>query len=187
MRAWQKIIISSILSVWLAISGVSQAETLPELKKIISDQLLYPREARYIMQSILPSDTFDKAKNSEWLSVAHQLGKIGLIRLSNVSGKTILDGTEQSLDVVVPSMNFRYETTALNVVLGRWDIEVVKAANVNGVVVVYGKRRLTKRSRAHDLIVGSIPSKEAMKYADQDMLWEISRNGSSFNVVEKIK
>lgn len=172
---------------WLAFSGSSYAETFTELKKIISDQLLYPRDARYTIPSTLPSETVGQAKNAEWLAVAQHLSKADLVRLSIIDGKTILDGTEQSLDVVVPSMNLRYETTALNVVLGRWDVEMVRVTNAGDVKTVYGKRRVTKRSRAYDPIVGSIPPQEAAKYMDQDMVWEISRNGASFNVVEKIK
>jgi hypothetical protein len=73
------------------------------------------------------------------------------------------------------------------VVLGRWEIEVVRVANSVDVKTVYGKRRVTKRSRAYDPVVGSIPPKEAVKYVDQDMIWEISKNGTSFSVVEKVK
>lgn len=188
MTEWQKKLIKTVvLASWLALSGSAYAETFTELKKIISDQLLYPRDARYTIPSTLPSDTAGQAKNAEWLIVAQHLSKAGLIRLSIVPEKTILDGTEQSLDVVVPSMNLRYETTALNVVLGRWDIEVLRVANAGDAKTVYGKRRVIKRSRAYDSVVGSIPPKEAAKYMDQDMVWEISRNGASFNVVEKVK
>lgn len=171
----------------MAISGIAVAETPVELKKIISDQLLYPRDARYTIQAALPSNTVDQAQNSEWLAVARQLSKAGLIRLTNASGKTFLDGTEKSLDVVIPSMNLRYETTALNVILGRWDIDVVKVISRQGVTVVYGMRRVIKRSRAYDLVLDSLPPKEAAKYIEQQMIWEISRHGTSFDVVEKVK
>lgn len=188
MTEWQKKLIRTVILLgWLALSGSSYAETFPELKKIISDQLLYPRDARYTIPSTLPSDTAGQAKNAEWLIAAQHLSKAGLVRLSIVPEKTILDGTEQSLDVVVPSMNLRYETTALNVVLGRWEIEVLRVANAGDVKTVYGKRRVIKHSRAYDPVVGSIPPKEAAKYMDQDVIWEISKNGASFNVVEKVK
>jgi len=176
-----------LLLVSLGMGSHCYAQTIPEIKRIISDNLLYPREVRYSMDSVLPSDKVDQVKNSEWLSVARRLGEAGLIRVTNVSRDTLLSGTEQSLDVVVPSMNLRYETTALNIVLGRWDIDIAKITTVNGVKVVYGKRRVINRSRAYNLVISSIPPKEAAKYTDQDVVWEITKNGTSFEVVEKIK
>ncbi len=188
MKAWQRFIIRGmLLLVAIGIGSPCYAQTLTEIKKIISDELLYPRDVRYTMDSVLPSDRVDHEKNSEWLAVAKRLGEAGLIRLSNAPGNTLLSGTEQSLDVVVPSMNLRYETTALNIVLGRWDIDIIKITNVNEVKVVYGKRRVINRSRAYNLVISSILPREAAKYTDKDVVWKIIKNGTSFEVVEKIK
>lgn len=163
----------------------TNAQTLPELRNIISDQLLYPRDARYTIPATLPVKSVDTAKNSEWLTVAEQLSKAGLIRSRQASGQTLLGGMEQSIDVVVPSTNLRYETTALNIVLGRWDIEVLKVITAGNVRLVHGKRRLTKRTRAYDFVVSAIPERVAAEYSDHDAVWEISGHGASLTVKEK--
>lgn len=187
MKNWQRTLIRAAFFALLLAGGASNAQTFPELKKLISDQLLYPRECRYTLQATLPSDKADRAKNAEWLMVAEQLHKAGLVRASHVSGKISLDGTEQSLDVIVPSMNLRYETTALNIVLGRWEIDVLKAVKVGMVTVVHGKRRVAKRTRAYGVIIPVLPANEAAKYSDQDVVWEISGTGASPEIVEKLK
>ena len=188
MKVWHRFIIKGmLLLVLLGMGSNCYAQTIPEIKKIVSDNLLYPRDVRYTLDAVLPSDKVDRVKNAEWLSVARRLGEAGLIQVTNASGDTLLNGTEQSLDVVVPSMNLRYETTALNIVLGRWDIDIATITNVNGVKVVYGKRRVINRSRAYSLVISSIPPKEAAKYTDQDVVWEITKKGTSYEVVEKIK
>jgi hypothetical protein len=185
LKEWQTRAVKCAVLAWLALCGAAHAQSLAELKKIISDELLYPRDARYTLNAALPSDGVDKVKNAEWLSVADRLGKARLIRITQASGKTLVDGLEQSLDVVVPSMNLRYETTALNIVLGRWDIEVAKAAPAGDTTVVQGRRRLIQRTRAYGVVVESLPAAEAAKYSDQDIVWEVSRRGASYQVVEK--
>lgn len=168
--------------------GAGNAQSLPELHRVISEQLLYPREARYTIPASLPSNKADAAKNAEWMAVAERLSKAGLIRSRQVSsGKIVLDSMEQSLDVAIPSTNLRYETTALNLVLGRWEIDVQAAARAADATVVQGRRRLAARTRIHGLVVDALPAKAAAGYSDREAVWEITGHGASLQVAEKIK
>lgn len=184
---WQKSLIRMGLCAALLAAGLANAQTLPELKKVISDQLLYPRECRYTLPAVLPSEDADGERNSEWIAVSGKLAKSGLVRVSHAGRKTLLDGVEQSLDIVVPSMNLRYETTALNVILGRWEVDVHRTTKVGEVILVEGKRRVSKRTRAYEVVVPTLSTREAAKYSDRDVVWEISAVGASWKVIEKLK
>ena len=153
--------------------------------KVISEQLVYPREARYTLPATLPSDTGDAARNAQWKAVAERLAKANILRLRPAGERLVLEPAEQSVDVVVPSMNLRYETTALNVVLGRWEVEAAKAATAGGTTHVTGRRRLTARTRAYAPVVEALGPREAAAYGDRDAAWEITGSGASAEVVEK--
>jgi len=167
-------------------NGVVFAQDFTEIRELIAEQLLYPRESRYSLRATLPSDLVNFSKNEEFVAVAKRLYKAGLISINKTSGRKVLRGTEQSLDIIIPSMNLRYETTALNVVLGIWDIEVKKVQKIGGITIVNGSRRLIKPTRAYNEVVPILPEKLVKHYTKEDMIWEINREGPSITVDERL-
>lgn len=162
------------------------AHGLPELRAIIAEQLVYPRDARYTIAASLPAANVDAATNAQWSAIAERLREAGFVRLTRTPGRTVVEPLEQSLDVVVPSTNLRYEITALNIVLGRWEIDAAKAAKAGDVTVVHGRKRLAKRTRGYDIVVKSIALQAAGEYSDRNARWEISGQGTGLRVEEKL-
>jgi hypothetical protein len=184
-RAAEALILACALA--LPAGAHAQASTVDEARRIVADQLLYPRQARYTVPSPLPSQGADAAANAQWTAVAKALAQAGLARVTPTANGTKLDGTEAALDVVVPSVNLRYETTALNVVLGRWDVEVTRIESRNGEVRAYGHRRLLSPTRAYAVVKDALPAAEAARLGDREATWRIVPKGGAVDVVEELR
>jgi hypothetical protein len=165
----------------LAMASAWAVDEAAQIRAIVADRLMYPRQARLTLPSPLPPDAKDA------VTVTDQLRKAGLVRTKMEDGRTLLEAADNTSDVIVPATNLRYEITALNVVLGRWDISVNHVTRTGDVVVAVGRRTLVQRTRAYELVTAVLPPSEARKYADRDATWRITGEGSSLSIAEELR
>jgi hypothetical protein len=177
--------VAMALALLVTAAGPARSADSPaQLAALIRAQLVYPRQARYVLPPRLPVETSTPAQNAEWLRVAQALSARGILKTSVAAGKTILEPAERSTDAIVPSVSLRYETTALNVVLGYWDVEVRDARRDGEVTTVQGTRHMVRRTRAYDLVLATLDSRHAADFFDRDVAWEISVAGAAVSVRE---
>jgi hypothetical protein len=160
------------------------AQTLPEWRTLVGEELVYPRQARYTFPSRLPSEGASAEQNAQWLKVAQALAAAGLLEARGMSGRTLFEPSERAAGLVVPSVNMRYDTTALNVVIGQWDIEVREARREADVTSLTGRRFLTRPTRARDAVVQALGS-NAEETRDREVRWEVLHRGKSLTISEK--
>ncbi|MBF0466997.1 MAG: hypothetical protein HQK94_18175 [Nitrospirae bacterium] len=162
----------------------SIAQNIRETANIIKEELIYPREVKYMLPAVIPSKAHDVRKNEEFTTVAKKLESMGVIKLKQEDGITKLVPDENNYDIIQPNVNVNYELVSVNIVLGTWDIVVTEVKTVASKTIAIGQKFI-KRTRLYEPVMGIFDDNQRKLYSDTPMEWEIVMEKGSPEVKEK--
>ncbi|MBF0555753.1 MAG: hypothetical protein HQK96_14585 [Nitrospirae bacterium] len=165
-------------------TGNSVAGNIQETMTIIKEELIYPRECRYIIPAVIPSKEHDVRKNEEFLTVAKKLESMGIVKLTQNNGINRIVPDENNYDVVQQNVNMNYELVSVNLVMGTWDIIVTEVKTAASKTIAIGQKFL-KTTRLYKPVTSVLDDEQRKLYSDTPMEWEISMEKGSPEVKEK--
>jgi len=186
MKSYRKLIIVTISTAVLCFSGTVSAQELKRLRKIISDEMYYPRECRYVVPANLPDNAYSEEKNRVFLEIAKFLEKNKIVMLKMKDSKTVIIPNDNIYDVVQLNVNTRYELISISIILGVWNIEVTDEKRVGSMVMVEGARLMSNKSPLYEFFIKMLPVDEKRDYVPAKMRWEISKKKDKESVVETV-
>ncbi|MBF0556632.1 MAG: hypothetical protein HQK96_19105 [Nitrospirae bacterium] len=176
------IILSSFL---VFVADTSAADSIREIANIIKEEMVYPRECRYILPAVIPSKAHDVRKNEEFLTVAKKLEIMGIVKLTQKDGITKIVPDENNYDIIQPNFNANYEVLSIDLILGTWGIAVTEVKTIMSKTIAVGQKSLIKRTRLYEPIMGVLDDEQKKLYSATPMEWEIVMENGDNKVKEK--
>ena len=177
-------IIAIILTI-LIIGNFSFADDFRSVKKLIKNEMIYPRRCKYLVPASIPSKEVAGDKNEKYLKILKTLRKMELVELLYEKGVTKVDPAKNTYDIIKRNINLQYELLSINLVLGTWDIELDGVKTSGAKTIVTGRRILKNPTRLYNTVIDSLPNEEKKKYRDIQVQWKITKEKDQIKVVEK--
>ncbi|MBF0521274.1 MAG: hypothetical protein HQK92_16300 [Nitrospirae bacterium] len=162
------------------------SEDLSGLRKIISEELVYPRECKYLLPAVLPATNKNAAENEEYERVSKVLEKMDVIKLVPFGKSTKIVPAKNTYDILKQNVDMSYELISINIVLGTWDVELKQQHKDSEGITVKGFREIKNKTKLYKPVTEVLSKNNVRLYIPAEVQWRITNKNKEYKVSERI-